>query len=1471
MKDAQVEIVDDQAIETQPAESEHVGDKSISDAQEDQTARLAKAQAVDAPEGKPQAVTEQPTEPEAASFQEPKEAEDEWAIPVKKSKKGKKGKTAKFTESETPSGASTPVVEDAPVEVVESSSSRDVATTAGSDDIKEPQVPQEPASSEPSQQEVQSEDIWASASSKKSKKDKKKKGSKTSDSEPPSGTQTPAQEKPEVAADSAARDVQAPAQANIISEESATTTEAQEAQSDDIWESRSTKKSKKDKKRKGSKVAEIETPPENSAPTIVEQPVSRGAEDLPASEIPEPGVLEVQPSSAAEPEPEVAAEPEPEDSWAIPTKKSKKDKKRKGSKFADAESTSGTATPIIQEESSARGLDTSAATDNEPSTAVDVQQEADAEAETSWASTGKKDKKGKGKQAAAGLLAGAAALSALPDVADLLAGRKDKNAEPSGELAEAVDKEVEPDTFWETPAKKAKKGKKGKKNASRSDSGTATPVREDETVSSDNAVQKSEVKEAIEHKETPGVEKTPEVKERDVQAIAEENELPRSGTVKAQKDEEDDKQLDIAKPDATSSTREAPDTETHIYKPADADSRQEDDHHLKAQAQTLSEKTPSSDIEINPAVLGALRLSPDHGLKALLPTVETAGFIEPHVLYSVDAPSPKLLTGSPPPKELLGAPPDTGRGVDLTPSQASSRVSHSPPFDSASQRKRAKTIEDDQRTAGETINPAREVAASYLENKSQEPAEEQSRDEPEVSVPEPSATDAFETSTSESESRDIAASYLEDESVEAPLEIPLTEEPMDIEETPSARDIAAAVLEVGPKTLLNTEDKSAVEDLKVGASSVQDPPSPEARRLAASWLEHEHEQHHHESPAQADQGPSGLGIQEREIAKDEPAEPASTLTSSSEDARRGKSTPGNKKGKRRGSQKDDAAGAEAAAAAGALAGGVSLLAEKFGGSKKKGKQKKKQLDKRTPREDDLFDDPALWEGADRRPLEGSRMDENADGFWDVPDVTEEVVEKRDLDDDATAEVKEEKAEVKDKDVVMGGTGEQGTLRLREVVEEAAGDYVESPTLGRRASERKRDAERRSKAGQDGDTTEIQPVQRAFSFPDDIGHEDVSTPVTPAPVLQREMVEDTIDDYSPIGRSVHHMSSIPDFRRSVPSLPPVQEAPEEAEPEKQHSRHLARTPEVNRDSGFLSDSPASQRRSHRFDDEGHRDSGVHLKDWPESTPPRLRESRGFEAHPARTSGSSLKAETHAYDQHATPDRHRLVKHSPEPGRETPSRALGQTPRLREPSPPPRTPEPQKTLAKKRTTRQLDDAAPTTPAVSERRIVSDNSALRQYSRSPAATSAMVARRSASNTSITRHRTPEPLTLRPDTPGSVRSLHSATPPLRRVDKRVSGDLRSVSLSQRSVSELSAASATNKTDSGADKHNKEAATALGVGVAAGAAALALAASNSRASQNTTPVANEGRVRAKDMADVYVSSTLLPALDFSLLSISID
>lgn len=96
------------------------------------------------------------------------------------------------------------------------------------------------------------------------------------------------------------------------------------------------------------------------------------------------------------------------------------------------------------------------------------------------------------------------------------------------------------------------------------------------------------------------------------------------------------------------------------------------------------------------------------------------------------------------------------------------------------------------------------------------------------------------------------------------------------------------------------------------------------------------------------------------------------------------------------------------------------------------------------------------------------------------------------------------------------------------------------------------------------------------------------------------------------------------------------------------------------------------------------------------------------------------------------------------------------------------------------------------------------------------------------IKRLQTPEQPKYRPASVGSNRSsnLSSTTPPLRRSDRRISGDLRS--LSQRSQPNLA-------------KQSKEAEEAQ-------------QRSPATSIVNVNPIANEGRVRSKDMADVYVS-----------------
>ncbi|KAF5968085.1 hypothetical protein FCOIX_11597 [Fusarium coicis] len=303
------------------------------------------------------------------------------------------------------------------------------------------------------------------------------------------------------------------------------------------------------------------------------------------------------------------------------------------------------------------------------------------------------------------------------------------------------------------------------------------------------------------------------------------------------------------------------------------------------------------------------------------------------------------------------------------------------------------------------------------------------------------------------------------------------------------------------------------------------------------------------------------------------------------------------------------------------------------------------------------------------------------------------------------------------------------------------------------------------------------------------------------------------------------SDISDLRRS-PSrlLEPVPEVPEaEVEP----AKDAFSTPKAKRDSAPVGEALSFQRRSRRLSEEAHRDSGFG------GELASLRRSRPASQEASRDSG--LHTEDWAgRESQIQPVADRAVLQTPDPLSE---RRLRRSPRgtpvLREPAAPGPTPEPEKKKQYGALTpagtavaavavgaglaAALRGPEPSTPvpipttspnpilsSVSGQRSASDGATPSRRSTPRLEGSG---RRTVSNTSLSRRRTPEPLKLRPDSPGINRSSGTPTPPLRRVDKRMSSDLRA--LRQQNTTAVAPVS-------------------------------------------STPVANEGRARAKDMADVY-------------------
>ncbi|KAI0200124.1 hypothetical protein F4808DRAFT_430651, partial [Astrocystis sublimbata] len=371
----------------------------------------------------------------------------------------------------------------------------------------------------------------------------------------------------------------------------------------------------------------------------------------------------------------------------------------------------------------------------------------------------------------------------------------------------------------------------------------------------------------------------------------------------------------------------------------------------------------------------------------------------------------------------------------------------------------------------------------------------------------------------------------------------------------------------------------------------------------------------------------------------------------------------------------------------------------------------------------------------------------------------------------------------------------------------------------------------------------------------------------------------------------------DFSRS---LAPVEEETHEDLEEELRSDLQAQTPrdlEANRDSGFVTESPSQQR--HGLDAKSNavqRDSGVHMTmgTGDETAGSRERGLQGRTSPPDPSSHSQTPQPHERRSRRSLFDNETPQLDTPSPGRkwdrgdtpEKPTEDESLHPMKRATTTPlkatgaalnPRTPQltqtPQTPLAQ---------GAPLTQTP---RSVSDN--ITNVSKRGTSTTPQpegTGRRSVSNTGVSRlqMQTPEPHMYRTDSPGlhsmrsshsirSLRSLGANTPPLRRVARRTSGDLRSLSHTNTNTSHTSPNGSTpslpiSAIDKDKDKDKEKEKDGAGKAAAAAAAAAAAraattteggavstSASDRHAPNNTiTPIANEGRVRAKDMTDVY-------------------
>lgn len=572
-------------------------------------------------------------------------------------------------------------------------------------------------------------------------------------------------------------------------------------------------------------------------------------------------------------------------------------------------------------------------------------------------------------------------------------------------------------------------------------------------------------------------------------------------------------------------------------------------------------------------------------------------------------------------------------------------------------------------------------------------------------------------------------------------------------------------------------------------------------------------------------------------------------------------------------------------------GSVALLAERFGGSRKgsgKTKNVPNNVDDWTPLKGDMGDEPGTWENIEREHVLGSRLDADTGDLC----AQDQIYEAEEVFDPNTHPGQNSRTTTPDRETQFGGdnvspthspTGQDAGRFTPHIPEKASREEdvpleplaVESPVLGSQSSfeipaEEPRTAihSPASAVVVDASETADESAGTTGAATDDVRHQQheplASRSASPASDRGASLGESALPSMGK-GDDTTPPDFIPavDFGRSVSrGLPSVQEEPqeEEVEAEKHAATLNVASSDINRDSGFVGDSP-SPLWARRFNDAQQRDSGVHLRDDPDaSVRPRGSGPRGVSPeHSPENEGAKLD------------DPPGVLKYQ-----ETPVTPV--------------TPEPQKSRGGRSRSRKYPDLGPgaTTAAA-----LAGGAALLAGTRadatpSPAPSTApsttSSTKRAVSNTSISRARTPEPLNLRPDSPSLLR--HSATPPLRSRRTR-SGDLRSLSqsslASQRSGSHSdlgapaslaraspspSFAPVSAHADTPAPASSSSSGSASDLRKATTPASAPAGPSSAQPS-NSTPTANEGRVRSKDMADVYVSRLHCNVLSFFLSSMN--
>jgi len=374
----------------------------------------------------------------------------------------------------------------------------------------------------------------------------------------------------------------------------------------------------------------------------------------------------------------------------------------------------------------------------------------------------------------------------------------------------------------------------------------------------------------------------------------------------------------------------------------------------------------------------------------------------------------------------------------------------------------------------------------------------------------------------------------------------------------------------------------------------------------------------------------------------------------------------------------------ATALAGAAVAATAMTAEKTLPTKKlsKKEQRKMSIDKRTPR-DDVFDDPALWEGEEPMAFEETKGgdDEGSDGFWSPQqEKTEDSLEEQTQsnipivdDHPGLPEVSTTKHTSVSEDLKLQEEPEQyhqnkdvqtsvseskelaadeGTVQVREIVEPEK-QWNDLPDEFVTSSSKKDKKKKKQSRLAAWDTPEQQdesrivepPILPSLSEPPKTSFDTTEL----QSVLQKEEIshsrepttsvgehrgqEQPAAEYDPLPHAVASIYGRPGSRAGS-ALPVVrEESPEDPKRIVRQPSPSYVTTDLNRDSAFITESPVPPQRGFTDKYEHIRDSGVHLRDDSPAEKTRAPVSATDDAL-ARLSWPAVDDETETVDLHKT---------------------------------------------------------------------------------------------------------------------------------------------------------------------------------------------------------------------------------------------